>query len=544
MPAAGLYGKYAILALGLFPLRRRGTFGGDLTQLARLTPAGNGLLIRARAVVGGDDRGFDPSGYARRGFSTDARRRPDRHDCPRRTPTGWRVGPPTANTFVTTHLEAGGQSSRGGDDEPMVTHPPGQPAGAPAENAWHSALTQFHAAADRLRLDDGLRAVLSSCKRELTVHFPVRMDDGSVAVVRGHRVQHNLARGPAKGGIRYHPAVDLDEVRALAMWMTWKCAVVGLPFGGAKGGVTVDPKQRSARELEHLTRRFASEIAILIGPQSDIPAPDVGTDARVMAWIMDTYSMGVGHSVPAVVTGKPLAIGGSEGRAEATGRGCAIATREAAARMGLDLEGARVAIQGWGNVAQPLAQLLRQAGCRIVAASDSRGGVFSSAGLDPAGLGRFKQESGSVVGFPGADALSNRDLLEVDCEVLAPCALASQLTRANAARVRARLVVEGANGPTTPDADAILRERGVVVVPDVLANAGGVTVSYFEWVQDLQALFWGEAEVNARLDQIMVRAHRAVVDLAQAQDVDLRTAAQMLAVQRVAEATRLRGFFP
>jgi glutamate dehydrogenase (NAD(P)+) len=422
----------------------------------------------------------------------------------------------------------------------MVTHH----ASRPAENAWQSALAQFHTAADQLRLDDGLRAILSSCKRELTVHFPVRMDDGSIAVMRGYRVQHNVARGPAKGGIRYHPDVDLDDVRALAMLMTWKCAVVGLPYGGAKGGVSVDPKQLSARELENLTRRFASEISLLIGPASDIPAPDVNTDARVMAWIMDTYSMNAGHSVPAVVTGKPLEIGGSAGRAEATGRGCAIATREAAARMGMRLDGARVAVQGWGNVGQALAHFLHQAGCRIVAASDSRGGVFHAAGLDPTGLSSFKEETGSVVGFPGTDELSNRDLLEVDCEVLAPCALACQITPANADRIRARLIVEGANGPTTAEADPILRDRGVVVVPDILANAGGVTVSYFEWVQDLQAFFWDEAEIDCRLEQVMVRAYRAVVELADRHGVDLRTAAQMLAVQRVAEATRLRGIFP
>jgi glutamate dehydrogenase (NAD(P)+) len=412
------------------------------------------------------------------------------------------------------------------------------------ESSYTIALRQFDIAADRLHLEDDLRQILRTCKRELTVNFPVRMDDGSIRVFQGYRVQHSLARGPAKGGIRYHPQVDLDEVRALAMWMTWKCAVVGLPYGGAKGGVACDPKQLSQRELEHLTRRFTSEIQIIIGPDSDIPAPDVGTDAQVMAWMMDTYSMNVGHSVPAVVTGKPLEIGGSEGRAEATGRGCAIVTRHAARRVGLPIEGARLAVQGFGNVGQPLAEFLRTDGCRVVALSDSRGAIYREGGLEPAKVARYKQETGSVVGFPGSASISHQELLEVDCEILAPCALANEIAGRNADRVKARIIVEGANGPTTPVADRILADRGVLVVPDVLANAGGVTVSYFEWVQDLMAFFWEPQEINARLEQILTRAFAAVVAEAENHRVDLRTAAQMLAVRRVADALKLRGIFP
>jgi glutamate dehydrogenase (NAD(P)+) len=413
-----------------------------------------------------------------------------------------------------------------------------------AESSYTIAQRQFDIAADKLHLEDDLRQILRTCKRELTVNFPVRMDDGSIRVFQGYRVQHSLARGPAKGGVRYHPDVDLDEVRALAMWMTWKCAVVGLPYGGAKGGVACDPKRLSARELENLTRRFTSEIQIIIGPDSDIPAPDVNTNSQVMAWMMDTYSMNVGHSVPAVVTGKPLEIGGSEGRAEATGRGCAIATRHAAARVGLPLEGARLAVQGFGNVGQPLAEFLHLDGCRVVALSDSRGAIYRESGLEPAKVARYKQETGSVVGFPGSETLSHQELLEVDCEILAPCALANEITGRNADRIKARVVVEGANGPTTPVADRILADRGVLVAPDILANAGGVTVSYFEWVQDLMAFFWEPQEINAKLEQIMSRAFNAVVAESENNRVDLRTAAHMLAVKRVAAALELRGIFP
>jgi glutamate dehydrogenase (NAD(P)+) len=411
-------------------------------------------------------------------------------------------------------------------------------------NAWTTALSQFDRAADQLHLDDGTREVLRACKRELTVNFPVRMDDGSFRVFRGFRVHHSLARGPAKGGIRYHPEVDLDDVRALAMLMTWKCAVVGLPFGGAKGGVACDPKGLSTRELENLTRRFTSEIQVFIGPDYDIPAPDVGTNAQVMAWMMDTYSMNVGHSVPAVVTGKPISVGGTEGRLEATGRGAAFVTRDAANQIGLTLDGARVAIQGWGNVGSNLAVHLRELGCRIVAVSDLGGAIHNPGGIDPANLTRYVEETGSVAGFPSADPLEREALFEVDCEILAPCALSGAITHRNAEKVRAGMVVEGANGPTTPEADAILRDRGIRVVPDILANAGGVTVSYFEWVQDREAFFWDASEINARLEKIMTRAFAAVADQAETYSVDWRTAALMLGIARTAEALKLRGIFP
>jgi glutamate dehydrogenase (NAD(P)+) len=416
-----------------------------------------------------------------------------------------------------------------------------QPA---VESAWTTALAQFDQAADQLHLDTGTREVLRSCKRELTVNFPVRMDDGTFRVFQGFRVHHSLARGPAKGGIRYHPAVDLDDVRALAMLMTWKCAVVGLPFGGAKGGVACNPHDLSTRELENLTRRFTSEIQVFIGPDYDIPAPDVGTNAQVMAWMMDTYSMNVGHSVPAVVTGKPISIGGTEGRQEATGRGAAVITREAAREIDLRLDGARVAIQGWGNVGSSLGVYLKELGCRVVAVSDLSGAIYNPAGIDPANLTRYVEETGSVAGFPAAEPLERDRLFEVECEILAPCALSGAITARNAADVRARLVVEGANGPTTPEADLILRDAGVRVVPDILANAGGVTVSYFEWVQDRENFFWDAAEVNARLEKIMTRSFAAVVAQADTHQVDWRTAAQMLGIERVAEALKLRGIFP
>ena len=412
------------------------------------------------------------------------------------------------------------------------------------DRAFDTAQRQFDMAADRLGMDPGMRQVLRSSQRELTVHFPVRMDDGSVRVFEGHRVQHSTTRGPSKGGIRYHPDVDIDEVRALAMLMSWKCAVVGLPFGGAKGGVTCDPKQLSLGELERLTRRYASEISIMIGPEKDIPAPDVNTNAQVMAWIMDTYSMNRGYAVPAVVTGKPIEIGGSEGRAEATGRGCAIVTNEAMRIAGRSVIGARIAIQGWGNVGQSLAKILAAQGAVVVAASDSRGGVYNRNGMDPSLIDQFKSEHGGIVGLPHSDTITNSELLEIDCDILAPCALSGQIHARNAGNVKASLIVEGANGPTTPEADEILAQRGITVIPDILANAGGVTVSYFEWVQGLQAFSWDEAEVNTRLERIMVKAFAAVLAESQLHEVDLRTAALMLAIRRVAEATRLRGLFP
>ncbi|HZS01004.1 MAG TPA: Glu/Leu/Phe/Val dehydrogenase [Chloroflexota bacterium] len=407
-----------------------------------------------------------------------------------------------------------------------------------------SALAQFDEAADRLGLDPGIRAVLRVPKRELTVNFPVEMDDGRVQVFSGYRVQHSVARGPAKGGIRYHPEVDLDEVRALAMWMTWKCAVVRLPFGGAKGGVVCRPRLMSQRELERMTRRYATEISVLMGPDSDIPAPDLNTGPQTMAWIMDTYSMHHGYSIPAVVTGKPLSIGGSEGRLEATGRGVVYCIEQAAAHLGLPLAGARVVVQGFGNVGEPTARLLHGLGARIVAVSEEAGGVYNPDGLNPAELLRYKQEMGSVVGAPRTRPLSNEEVLEVDCDILVPAAVASVITERNAARIKARIVAEGANGPTTPGGDRVLNERGVFVVPDILCNAGGVTVSYFEWVQDRDAFFWTADEINARLQRIMVTAFEDVVHFSEQHGVSLRVGATMLGMSRVAEATVTRGIYP
>jgi glutamate dehydrogenase (NAD(P)+) len=415
---------------------------------------------------------------------------------------------------------------------------------APRDSAWAVALRQYERAADKLDLNPCVRDVLRLPKREVTVHFPVQMDDGQTRVFTGYRVWHNVTRGPAKGGIRYHPDAHLSEMRALAMWMTWKCACVKIPYGGAKGGVTCDPKTMSAREVERLTRRFTTEIADLLGADSDIPAPDVNTNPQVMAWMMDTYSMHRGYSVPGVVTGKPVSIGGSEGRSEATGRGVVYAIQEAAKVIDLDLDGARVAVQGFGNAGESVARFIAELGARVVAVSDSRGGVFDGDGLDLPLVTRHKQETGSLVGAPRTRPISNAELLEIDCDILVPAALEGVLTEANAARVRARLVAEAANGPTTPEADDILHERGVFVIPDVLCNAGGVTVSYFEWVQDREEFFWTIDEINARLRRVMVRAfedvHRTSVEHA----VDMRLAAYLLAVSRVAEATLTRGIYP
>ncbi len=423
---------------------------------------------------------------------------------------------------------------------------PSVPAAPPHEglNAWDIAQQQFDLAADRLGLGSDERAVLRNCKREFIVHFPVQMDDGSVRSFTGYRVQHNLARGPGKGGIRYHPQADLDEVRALAMWMTWKCAVVNVPFGGAKGGVAVDPHELSPTELEKLTRRYTLEIEPLIGPHSDIPAPDVNTDQQIMAWMMDTYSMHKGYTATAVVTGKPVSIGGSEGRNEATGRGCVFTIQQAAKRLGLDLAGSTVAVQGFGNVGSVAARLLHDLGCRIIAVSDAEGGIADMRGLDPRQLLRHREETGSVVGFGDTTAITNAELLTFDCDILVPAALENQITAEVAEQIKAKIVAEAANGPTTPKADAILRDRRVFVIPDILCNAGGVTVSYFEWVQDLQNFFWDEAEINRQLHRIMVRSFEQVYRMAQEHDVDLRQGAQMLAISRVAEATRLRGLYP
>ncbi|MDE3230924.1 MAG: Glu/Leu/Phe/Val dehydrogenase [Chloroflexota bacterium] len=411
-------------------------------------------------------------------------------------------------------------------------------------NPFAVAVAQFDAAAERLNLSQELRAILRVPKRELTINFPVRMDDGRTEMFTGYRVQHNLNRGPAKGGIRFDANVSLDEVRALAMWMTWKCAVVGIPFGGAKGGVIVDPKALSKTELERLTRRYATEISLLIGPNSDIPAPDINTDAQTMAWIMDTYSMHRGYSVPAVVTGKPLAIGGSEGRNEAPARSVMMVLRRAAADAGIDLHDAAVAVQGFGNVGSITAEYLQAAGARVVAVSDSGGGVHNPAGLNIAALQAHKRVTGAVAGFAGARDISVAATLEVPCDILVPAASESHLTSANADRIQARLIVEAANAPTTPEADALLRARGVHIAPDILANAGGVVVSYFEWVQDLQSFFWDEAEIERQLDRVMERAYADVTEMARTHGVDLRMATHMLAIQRIADSTGARGIYP
>ncbi|MGC4107081.1 MAG: Glu/Leu/Phe/Val dehydrogenase [Thermomicrobiales bacterium] len=413
-----------------------------------------------------------------------------------------------------------------------------------SENLFQTAVEQFSIAADVIGLDDNIRRVLTTCQRELTVNFPVVMDDGSVHVITGHRVQHNSAPGPTKGGIRYHQNVSISEVKALAMWMTWKCAVVGLPYGGAKGGVEVDPKQLSVGELERLTRRYTTEIQPIIGPYRDIPAPDVNTTPQVMAWIVDTYSKNVGEFSPSVVTGKPISLGGSAGRNEATARGCVFVIEEAYRNAGKPLEGARVAIQGFGNAGAIAAELLDQQGALIVAVSDSRGGIGSPSGLDIAAVLAFKAETGSVAGFPGADAISNEELLTIDCDVLIPAALEGQITEDNAPDVKAWLIAEAANGPTTPAADDILHDRGVLVLPDILANAGGVTVSYFEWVQSLQSFAWTEREVNERLRNIMRQSYQAVFETSQKYDVHMRTGALVRAIERVAEFSKLRGVYP
>jgi glutamate dehydrogenase (NAD(P)+) len=411
-------------------------------------------------------------------------------------------------------------------------------------NPWAVAQQQFDLAAEHLDLDPGLRQVLREPRRALTVTFPVKMDDGTVRVFTGYRVQHNLGRGPAKGGIRYHQGVTIDEVKALAMWMTWKCAVVGIPFGGGKGGVIVDPKKLSLKEVEALTRRFTTEISVLIGPERDIPAPDVNTNAQVMAWMMDTYSMHQGYTVPGVVTGKPISLGGSEGRNEATARGAVYTIVDAAAHLGMDLTKATVAVQGFGNAGSIAARLIRDEGATVIAVSDTGGGILNQEGLDIDRVIGWKKEHGTVAGFPGARAISNDQLLEVECDVLIPAALENQISAANAGRVKAKIVAEAANGPTTPEADAILHDKGVFIIPDILCNAGGVTVSYFEWVQDLNRDHWSEAIVNAKLKEIMDRSFGEVLAIAIREDVNMRTAAYLVAVQRVADATAMRGLYP
>ena len=416
---------------------------------------------------------------------------------------------------------------------------------------WNMACQQLDRVAERMGLDPNIHAKMRHCQRALVVSVPIRMDDGSVQVFEGYRVQHNSERGPTKGGVRFHPGVTLDEVKALAMLMTWKCAVIGLPYGGAKGGVVCDPSAMSLGEIERMTRRYTSEISIIIGPAKDIPAPDVNTNPQTMSWMMDTYSMTVGYSVPGVVTGKPVEIGGSHGRAEATGRGVATVLIAAAERVGLHPAQSTVAIQGFGNVGGAAAKFLYGKGFKVVGATDVAGGTFNPRGLDvPALLAHVRQSPGRLIkGFAGGEYVEGHDaanarLLALPVDILAPCALENQITAENAGKVKAKIVVEGANGPTTPEADAILAEAGVVVVPDILANAGGVTVSYFEWVQDLQANFWDEEDVNRSLDRLMMRSFHDVYDVASKEKCDLRMAAQILAISRVAKAAELRGIYP
>lgn len=411
-------------------------------------------------------------------------------------------------------------------------------------NSFRIAMRQFDTAADKCSLEPGLREVLRRPRRALSLSLPVKMDDGSIRVFEAFRVQHSNARGPCKGGIRYHPAVTIDEVKALASWMTWKCAIANIPFGGAKGGIVCDPRRLSKNELERLTRRYAYEISPIIGPDRDIPAPDVYTDSQTMAWIMDTYSMTHGNSSPGVVTGKPTYLGGSFGRNEATARGCLFVIRSGCETLGINLKGATVVIQGFGNAGSIAAELLAQQGAVIIAVSDTQGCIRNRNGLDIPALLAHKAKTGSVVKFPDSEPVTNDALLALPCDILIPAALENQITLQNVDSVQARIIAEAANGPTTPDADEVLFHRGIMVIPDILANAGGVTVSYFEWVQDLQELFWDEDDVNHRLERIMVKAFNDVYAMANQYGVDLRTGAYILAIERVATATRSRGIWP
>ena len=414
---------------------------------------------------------------------------------------------------------------------------------ASERSVFGAMLQEFEGAARILDLDPGIWKILTNAKRQIIVACPVQMDNGTIEVFTGYRVQYNITLGPAKGGIRYHPDVTLDEVKALAAWMTWKCAVAQLPFGGGKGGVVCDPTKMSRRELEALTRRYTAEIIDAIGPEKDVPAPDVNTNEQIMAWFMDTYSMHVGHTSTAVVTGKPIEMGGSLGRREATGRGVMIITRESARHLGFPLKGARIAIQGFGNVGSVAADLLADMGAKIVAVTDWKAGVHNAAGLDIKTLLAHNAQHRTVEGFSGAEPISNAELFKLDVEVLIPAAIEEQITAANARDVKAKLIVEGANGPTTPDAHRVLHERGVFIVPDILANAGGVTVSYFEWVQDRYGYFWAENEVNERLEAKMVEAFSAVLETAQRYKVDMRVAAYIVAINRVATVTKMRGMY-
>jgi glutamate dehydrogenase (NAD(P)+) len=411
------------------------------------------------------------------------------------------------------------------------------------KNPWLAAAARFDEAALRLKLDDGMCKVLRTPTKELTVNIPVALDDGRLEVFTGYRVQHSLARGPAKGGIRFAPDVTLDEVRALASWMTWKCAVVNIPFGGGKGGVICDPNLLSELELEKLTRRYTSEIMDFIGPERDVPAPDVNTNEKIMAWIMDTYSMHQRHTTTGVVTGKPMALGGSRGRPEATGRGCMMVTLKALRQLGIPYDKARVVIQGFGNVGGMAAKLMSSMGFHIVAMVEYDGAVYNSSGLDIAALQKHRQETGSITGFAGGEDMDKTAAMFLACDVLIPAATENVITSQNADRLRCKILCEGANGPTTPLADLILADKNVFVIPDILANAGGVTVSYFEWVQDRQGFFWNEQLVNSRLQEIMDESFDAVVEYAEKHHVNNRIAAYMLALDRVANAIRLRGIY-
>jgi glutamate dehydrogenase (NAD(P)+) len=417
---------------------------------------------------------------------------------------------------------------------------------APSEelNPFEIAKQQFDRAADYLELEESMRNVLRSAKRQLIVSIPVKMDGGETKVFEGYRVQHNIARGPAKGGIRYHPGVTLDEVKALASWMTWKCATVNIPYGGGKGGVVCDPKSLSINELERLTRRYAFEIAPIIGPDRDIPAPDVYTDSQTMAWIMDTISMVRGHTELGVVTGKPLSLGGSQGRHEATARGALYALREACKVKGINLKGSTVAVQGFGNAGSIIARLVSEDGAKVVAACDSKSGVYSATGLDMTATLKHKEETGALRGLKGCSEIAPNDVLEIECDILCPSALENSITLNNVGRVRTKIIAELANGPTTPGADRVLEDEGVLLIPDILANAGGVTVSYYEWVQDQYSFFWTEKRINQTLEDTMGDAFHKVHETAKRYGTDMRTGAYILAIDRVAEATRVRGIFP
>jgi glutamate dehydrogenase (NAD(P)+) len=407
------------------------------------------------------------------------------------------------------------------------------------------ARDQLAVAAHHLNLDEGLHQVLARPKRQLIVNFPVVLDNGEVIALEGYRVQHNSSRGPTKGGIRFHPDVDVNETTALAMWMTWKCAVVDIPYGGAKGAVKVDTKLLSRRELEKLTRRYVSEINIILGERSDIPAPDIGTNGQVMAWIMDTVSMQAGYTIPGVVTGKPVELGGSEGRVEATGRGVVVSAIEACKTLGKDFAGSKIVVQGFGNVGSVAARLSEEYGATVIGISDARGAIYNPNGLPVRELAtKYAGRDGGIREYSDCEEISNEELLELDCDILMPCAISAQLTKDNADKIKAKLIVEGANGPTTPDADHIFHDKGVLVVPDVLANAGGVVVSYFEWVQDLQNFFWEENEVNNKLERIMRKSFASVKNTMDAHKTDMRTAAYIIGVKRVADATINRGIFP